>query len=608
MKEKEKTKYTFWQNTKYCLDMLRQENRDYGGKVYRTMLCKIIPSIISPLAATVMLKALVDTITGNVSSEVLVTAVLAFAVLNIIFGAMQKYYEIYFYFFSNRLRFDYCENRFLAKNLSTDYENLENYEKHKILLKAERMFGNSVDGAAIIMSSCCQVIITFSGVSAFMAIIALADPLIIVITLIAGIINLFIGLALTENDIKVLRDLDSNTMKTYYLSRESSNPKPAKDMRIFNIVSWFSPLIDILIYDKKTFLKQYTKKKNFLNFAAALLIFLRDGAVFGVLIYLYSHEKLSAGDFAFYYSVITGAANWITAISNDINVIYRSHLYCDDFRKYLDLEDDEKAVEIIKEIPSKCEIEFQNVSFSYDGKTDVIKDFNFKASAGEKVAIVGMNGAGKTTAMKLLLGFYNPTKGKILINGKDASVLNKKERCKLFSAVFQDIFTLPASIEKNIALCEDVDKDKLNRVIEFADLSEKIESLPGGVNTRLHKDLYPDAVELSGGETQKLLLARAIYKEAPIMILDEPTAALDPIAENDIYTKYSEITKGRTSFYISHRLASTAFCDKVIFIKDGEITETGTHKELMERKGDYYKMYYMQSYYYNEEISGGEVL
>lgn len=243
--------------------MLRQENRDYGGKVYRTMLCKIIPSILSPLAATVMLKVLVDTITGNVSPEVLATAVLAFAVLNIVFEIMQKYYEIYFYFFSNRLRFDYCENRFLAKNLSTDYENLENYEKHKILLKAERMFGNSVDGAAIIMSSCCQVIITFSGVSAFMAIIALADPLIIVITLIAGIINLFIGLALTENDIKVLRDLDSNTMKTYYLSRESSNPKPAKDMRIFNIVSWFSPLIDILIYDKKTFLKQYTKKRIF---------------------------------------------------------------------------------------------------------------------------------------------------------------------------------------------------------------------------------------------------------------------------------------------------------------------------------------------------------
>lgn len=350
------------------------------------------------------------------------------------------------------------------------------------------------------------------------------------------------------------------------------------------------------------------KMYSFFTFLQALLVLLRDGATFAILIHLYSEGKLTAGDFVFYYSVITGAVNWITTISNEINMIYHSHLWCDDFRKYLDLEDDEKAVEIIKEVPSKCEIEFQNVSFSYDGKTDVIKDFNFKASAGEKVAIVGMNGAGKTTAMKLLLGFYNPTKGKILINGKDASSLNKKERCKLFSAVFQDIFTMPASIEKNIALCEDVDRDKLNKVIDFAGLGEKIESLPQGVNTKLHKDLFPDAVELSGGETQKLLLARAIYKEAPIMILDEPTAALDPIAENDIYTKYSEITKGRTSFYISHRLASTSFCDKVIFIKDGEITETGTHKELMEKKGDYYKMYYMQSYYYNEEISGGEVL
>lgn len=544
--------------------MLRLENREYDGKVYRTMLCKIIPSILSPLAATVMLKVLVDTITGNVSPEVLVTAVLAFAVLNIIFGAMQKYHEIYYYYFVNRLRFDYFENRFLAKNLSTDYENLENHEKHTILLKAERMFGNA-DGAGAIINSCCQVIITFSGISAFMAIIALADPLIIAIALIAGIINLFLCLIIAKDEIKFFHALSSNNEKTYYLTWETTNPRPAKDMKIFNMVSWFSPLIDLLILDKKIILNRMLKRYSFFTFLQALLVLLRDGATFTVLIHLYSEGKLTAGD-------------------------------------------DEKAVEIIKEVPAKCEIEFQNVSFSYDGKTNVIKDFNFKASAGEKVAVVGMNGAGKTTAMKLLLGFYNPTKGKILINGKDASILNKKERCKLFSAVFQDIFTLPASIEKNIALCEDVDKDKLNRVIDFADLSEKIESLSQGINTKLHKDLYPDAVELSGGETQKLLLARAIYKEAPIMILDEPTAALDPIAENDIYTKYSEITKGRTSFYIFHRLASTAFCDKVIFIKDGEITETGTHKELMERKGDYYKMYYMQSYYYNEEISGGEVL
>lgn len=608
MKEKEKTKYTFWQNTKYCLDILRQENRDYGGKVYRTMLCKIIPSILSPLAATVMLKVLVDTITCNVSPEVLVTAVLAFAMLNIVFEVMQKYYEIYFYFFANHLRNDYFETELLKKSLSTDYENLENYEKHKLLLRAGYMFGSSNDGAGTIMNNCCEIIITIAGVSSFMAIILLADPLIIAIVLISGILNFLIGLAIARQKINNLNSLHTNNDKAYYLSHKSTEIEAAKDMRIFNMISWFSPLIDILIYDKRLILNQTMKKYSLLTITESLIVLLRDGAIFAILIHLYSEGKLSAGDFALYYSVITGTTNWITKLTLNSKTIYLSHLYCDDFRKYLDLEDDKKAVETIKEVPQKCEIEFQNVSFSYDGKTDVIKDFNFKASAGEKVAIVGMNGAGKTTAMKLLLGFYNPTKGKILINGKDASILNKKERCKLFSAVFQDIFTLPASIEKNIALCEDVDRDKLNKVIDFADLSEKIESLPQGINTRLHKDLYPDAVELSGGETQKLLLARAIYKEAPIMILDEPTAALDPIAENDIYTKYSEITKGRTSFYISHRLASTAFCDKVIFIKDGEITETGTHKELMERKGDYYKMYYMQSYYYNEEISGGEVL
>lgn len=325
MKEKEKTKYTFWQNTKYCLNMLRLENREYDGKVYRTMLCKIIPSILSPLAATVMLKVLVDTITGNVSPEVLVTAVLTFAVLNIIFGVMQKYYEIYFYFFVNRLRFDYCENRFLGKNLSTDYENLENHEKHKILLKAERMFGNP-DGAAAIISSCCQVIITFSGVSAFMAIIALADPLIIAITLIAGIINLFLCLLIAKDEIKFFHALSSNHEKTYYLAWESTDPRPAKDMKIFNMVSWFSPLIDLLILDKKIILNRMLKRYSFFTFLQALLVLLRDGATFTVLIHLYSEGKLTAGDFVFYYSVITGTVNWITTISNDIDIPFTSLL------------------------------------------------------------------------------------------------------------------------------------------------------------------------------------------------------------------------------------------------------------------------------------------
>lgn len=207
--------------------------------------------------------------------------------------------------------------------------------------------------------------------------------------------------------------------------------------------------------------------------------------------------------------------------------------------------------------------------------------------------------------MKLLLGFYQPTSGKILVNNKDIKTFDEESYMRLFSAVFQEIFTLPMSIRKNIVLNETADEEKLRKVLSFSGISEKIDALPKGLDTKLHKEINNDAVELSGGELQRLLLARCIYKDAPIMILDEPTAALDPIAENDIYTKYNEISKNRTSFFISHRLASTSFCDRIFFLKDGKITESGTHEELMENKSDYYKLYRMQSYYYNEKAKGG---
>lgn len=160
---------------------------------------------------------------------------------------------------------------------------------------------------------------------------------------------------------------------------------------------------------------------------------------------------------------------------------------------------------------------------------------------------------------------------------------------------------LPASIKENIALSEEIDYEKLEKSAEMSGIGEKVAELHSGMDTLLNKELNENGIELSGGELQKMFLARALYKDAPIVILDEPTAALDPIAESELYTKFNSLTKDKTAFYISHRLSSTRFCDRIIFLKDGEITETGTHGQLMELKGDYFKMYEMQSYYYKEE-------
>ena len=206
-----------------------------------------------------------------------------------------------------------------------------------------------------------------------------------------------------------------------------------------------------------------------------------------------------------------------------------------------------------------------------------------------------------------MCGLFDPTEGRVLINGEDIRKFNRRDIYRHFSAVFQNFSILSVTLEENVTLLEEgIDYDKLDDVIEKAGLTDKVKSLENGYKTQIGRDVYEDGVLLSGGETQRLMLARALYKDAPVMLLDEPTAALDPIAESDLYNKYSEMTSGRTSVYISHRLASTRFCDRIIYLEDGRIAEEGSHAELMAAGGKYRELFDIQSKYYKEEVNDGE--
>ena len=246
-------------------------------------------------------------------------------------------------------------------------------------------------------------------------------------------------------------------------------------------------------------------------------------------------------------------------------------------------------------------VEFQNVTRIYssgDHEQKALDSVNLTLDEGKLVVILGPSGAGKSTLIKLLCGLIRPTSGHIRINGVDITSMERTECYKLFSTVFQDLHIFPVSIKDNIVWDGRVDETYFAQCLEQADLAEWVSSLKEKENTKLVQELEEGAVNLSGGQSQKLLLARALYKNAPILLLDEPTAALDPIAESNIYEKYNELSVHKTSIFISHRLASTRFCDRIFLMEDGRIAEKGTHEELLKKAGSYAKMFEVQRQYY----------
>ncbi|MDE5748454.1 MAG: ABC transporter ATP-binding protein/permease, partial [Acetatifactor sp.] len=338
------------------------------------------------------------------------------------------------------------------------------------------------------------------------------------------------------------------------------------------------------------------------------LDFLRGAVAYAYLLFITLRGNLSAGEFLLYFTAVGGFTSWITGILSGFTTLHRQSIEISMIREFCQFPEPfrmEGGRELTVDAQGVYELELRDVSYQYPtGKKPVLEHFNLKVRPGEKLAVVGVNGAGKTTLIKLLCGFLDPDQGAVLLNGVDIREYNRRDYYRLFSAVFQDFSILGGSIAENVAQCTTPDLEKAWSCLERAGVRERIERLPGGLDAKLEKKVYPEAVELSGGETQRLMMARMLYKDAPVILLDEPTAALDALAEQDIYERYNELTRGRTSVYISHRLASTRFCDRVILLEDGGIREEGTHEQLLALGGRYAELFQVQSKYYREEGVG----
>ena len=391
----------------------------------------------------------------------------------------------------------------------------------------------------------------------------------------------------------------------WYLRGEAWSPVSAKDIRILHMKEWLLKTMkqnyEIFMHFERA-LGNHHFMADCVNIFSALI---RNGVAYAYLIGQVLAGNMDAPQFILYFSAVSGFTSWVQGIMENVAQIRQSGVGISDVMELISYEEPyrfEDGEPLPKNAAGQYELRLENVSFRYPGASeDTLHNLNLTIQNGEKLAVVGRNGAGKSTLVKLLCGFFDPTDGCVLLNGEDIRKYNRKEYYRLFSAVFQDFSILPGTIAENVAQCVDeIDFSRVKAAVKDAGLEENIERLSEKYETKLGRKVHLDAYELSGGETQRLMLARALYRNAPVIVLDEPTAALDPIAESDLYERYHELTKGSTSIYVSHRLASTRFCDRIILIGAGGIAEMGTHEELMEAGKEYAHLYEVQSRYYTE--------
>lgn len=561
-------------------------------------------AVISPLVSSYFSKYLIDSIGAGKPFADLAWIVVFFITASLTLNVLSNFINARC---SSRRYYPTCVYQTemgYTQGYKTDFENHEKQDYKKISGYAWRDASSGNCALEFIWTDLSGALIHLLGIVTYASLLAFINPIVFVVVIIVSILSYFTTLWQNKYYEKHKHLWEKESRRAGYLGGLSENLQVAKDIKLYGLEEWLNKMMSdyrahIIMWNKRCRLRGL-----WASILAGLMTLIQNGVAYVVLIDMLLTGSLSAGDFVFYFGIVGSVAGFLHGVVGDVAKLNKR---ADKIAYYREFYDYPNKFNYGKgcELPTGAvTIELRDVWYKYDGAEDyTLKGINLTLQAGESLALVGVNGAGKTTLVKLICGFYRPTKGEILVNGKLIDEYNIHEYYTMISAVFQEIRPVCFTMFEYVASA-DINRPSAREdaitAMKLAGIWEKIESLENGIDTHLMKSIYDDGVDLSGGEMQKLVLARAIYKNGSVLILDEPTAALDPIAENNLYLQYRELTHGKTSIYISHRFASTRFCDRILLLGDGVIKESGTHDELMAQNRQYAYMFGVQAKYYKE--------
>lgn len=605
-KKAPKPKYNLWQNTGFML----RTSRKYAKSVFPLCIVLALLSAGKSVAELLIAPAILNKIELSASLGSVVFTIAAFALVLMLLSGLRSYVDTNALFGRIAVRSQGIYLSISRKYAETSYPNLLNTDFLALGEKASAACAGNSESSEAIWTTLTDLMTSCIGFIVYLALLTNLNLWLAALVAATTAVSYFASKRINEWGYLHRSEELELTKRIEYANKTATSREFAKDIRMFGLRGWLEDLWGSTMRLYSAFCAKRERKYIWANIIDIVLTFLRNGIAYAFLIGITVKNGLPASQFLLYFAALSGFAQWVVEILDKLSVMHKQSLDISTIREFLDWDEpfDLNGGERIAFEPNKqYEIRLDNVSFRYPkADKDTLSHINLTVHPGEKLAIVGLNGAGKTTLVKLVCGFLDPTEGRILLNGEDIRKFNRNDYYALFSAVFQEFSVLDVTVKENVAQCVDgIDETRVWQCIDKAGLTEKIRSLPKGIETHLGRRVFKDGVEFSGGQTQRLMLARALYKNAPILVLDEPTAALDPIAENDIYQKYNDMTHGRTSFFISHRLASTRFCDRIIFVDSGKIAEEGTHDELLKNGGGYAYLFEVQSKYYRSDNQDG---